>query len=396
MAVDFPSYPQVGQIWQNPATGLYYEWDGKDWNVKCLEGQTDCDPTGTWTNFGEKTSNQAPISPGFYWRIIPPDNQSNYEVTDSTKIMLSVDEYLPLFTDGEPSRIFLNDTPFVVVQYDVSGGKHHTLSLYGNQRDFFEDPDNATVDYKFCDGDSFVTFDQFKQDQERQDNLITELEEEFENLLPSLDRGSWIYSEDFTKPPGKFGFRTAGGGIPTDFADAGKIIFNKTDNAGEPHGFGDIKPDSYIQLFQDGDPKTAIYQVTADPVQSGDEFIIDIIFVRSEGTYPDALDDELFRFKFYEIAGADPGAYVLKTGDTLTGSLLWNPVSGPDNDEDFIGILIRDKASKGGDVVLWAESGGGSSDPTLKTEIVPTNDEDITNKKHIDERFDFRNYTELS
>ena len=35
--------------------------------------------------------------------------------------------------------------------------------------------------------------------------------------------------------------------------------------------------------------------------------------------------------------------------------------------------------------MLWAESGGQFSDPTLKTELVPTQDHDIVNKKYVDE-----------
>lgn len=148
---------------------------------------------------------------------------------------------------------------------------------------------------------------------------ITEIEEEFENLLPSLDRGAWEYNEDFTKPPGKFGLRTDQGGIPTSFEDAVKIIFHEIDAEGEPHGFGDIKVDSYIQLFQAGTEDTAIYHVDELPVKSGDEFSIEVSFVRSLGDYPQL--DEAFRFKFYEIVGADADAYVLRTGDTMTGNL---------------------------------------------------------------------------
>jgi hypothetical protein len=148
---------------------------------------------------------------------------------------------------------------------------------------------------------------------------ITEIEEEFENLLPSLDRGSWEYNEDFTKPPGKFGLRTEQGGLPTQFEDAVKIILHEIDAEGEPHGFGDIKVDSYIQLFQSGTDDTAIYHVDALPVKSGDEFTIEVSFVRSLGDYPEL--DEAFRFKFYEIVGADADAYVLRTGDTMTGNL---------------------------------------------------------------------------
>ena len=152
------------------------------------------------------------------------------------------------------------------------------------------------------------------------ENGIIELEEEFENLLPSLDRGAWRYNEDFTKPPGKFGLRTAEGGLPTAWNQVAKLIIHNTDDAGEAHGFSDIAADSYIQLFQDGESDTAIYQVVTAPVANGDEFEIEVGFVREAGDSYPALE-ELFRFKFYEIVGGDAGAYVLKTGDQMTGEL---------------------------------------------------------------------------
>ena len=165
------------------------------------------------------------------------------------------------------------------------------------------------------------------------ENNIIELEEEFENLLPSLDRGSWRYNEDFTKPPGKFGLRTSGGGLPTAWDQVVKIIIHKMDDAGEAHGFGDIAADSYIQLFQDNESDTAIYQVAAEPVANGDEFEIEVGFIREAGDNYPALE-ELFRFKFYEIVGGDAGAYVLKTGDQMTGELEFYTEQA-DNTQDF-------------------------------------------------------------
>ena len=317
MAVDFPSNPNTGDFYQNPATEAYYQYDGESWRVVCFDVQLSCEPEGTWQNQGEQPNNVVP-STGFYWRIIAPDDTTVNEVPGSTKLMLGAPSYLPDFGGG-PAKIILNGTPFLVLKYGTVSGFTNSVYLYGDQSAFLNDPANSTVDYKFCDGSDFVTLDYFTADQKRQDDAITELEEEFENLLPSLDRGAWRYNEDFTKPPGKFGFRTAGGGLPTSFDLVEKIILNATDDAGEPHGFGDIKVDSYIQLFQDGENDTAIYHVDELPVASGDEFTIEVSFVRAEGDYPSL--DELFRFKFYEIVGGDAGAYVLKTGDTMSGAL---------------------------------------------------------------------------
>ena len=56
---------------------------------------------------------------------------------------------------------------------------------------------------------------------------INEIEEEFENLLPTLDRGRWFYSQDYSKGPGKFGLRTQAGLIPNDWAGALQISSTK-------------------------------------------------------------------------------------------------------------------------------------------------------------------------
>ena len=194
----------------------------------------------------------------------------------------------------------------------------------GHQYDSFYWDATAGAWKRLCEEDRIG--DCLEEDQTVCDRLVSiendviELEEEFENLLPSLDRGSWRYNEDFTKPPGKFGLRTSGGGLPTAWDQVVKIIIHKTDDAGEAHGFADIAADSYIQLFQDDKSDTAIYQVVAEPVASGDEFEIEVSFVREAGNNYPALE-ELFRFKFYEIVGGDAGAYVLKTGDQMSGEL---------------------------------------------------------------------------
>ena len=156
-----------------------------------------------------------------------------------------------------------------------------------------------------------------------------------------------------------------GGGLPTSFDQVDKIIFNKVDDAGEPHGFGDIKVDSYIQLFQDGENDTAIYHVDVAPVANGDEFEIEVSFVRAEGEYPTL--DELFRFKFYEIVGGDAGAYVLKTGDNMSGGL---EINAKDNtlDGDFMFSIEGDQATGTGTNLLVARRHAANGDQVVITD----------------------------
>ena len=324
MAVSFPDSPHEGKIYQNPATGAYYKYTDDSWSVLCFENQVDCEPTKTLPNAGEHTY---PLPDKISWEIRTDG--------DTSLLFREEDAYLPDDFDGDPpDRLFINGTGFVVQNWFAVNGTnlfYGRINLVGDQRTFFEDPANSTLALGFCDGDAYVTLNYFNADQKRQDDRIIELEEEFANLLPSLDRGAWRYNEDYTKPPGKFGLRTDAGGLPTAFNQVAKIIIHGTDDAGEDHGFGDIKVDSYIQIFQDGDFDTAIYHVDALPVQNGDEFEFEVSFVREEGEYPEL--DELFRFKFYEIVGGDAGAYVLKTGDTMSGQLTFAapPITAPDD-----------------------------------------------------------------
>ena len=375
MAVAFPESPNEGDLYQNPATGAFYEYTDDSWSVKCFENQLSCNPTKTLTNAGEANFGSEGT---IHWQILGPNDGTAHAPANSTKLIFSTtDSFNEVdFAGSPPSQVIINGTTFVVSKWLVfSGGNYSNIYLHGDQRTFFEDPANSELNFSFCDGEAYVTLDYFNADQKRQDDAITELEEEFENLLPSLDRGSWRYNEDFTKPPGKFGLRT-GGGLPTSFDQVDKIIFHKEDDAGEPHGFGDIKVDSYIQLFQDGENDTAIYHVDALPVANGDEFEIEVSFVRAEGDYP-ALD-ELFRFKFYEIVGGDAGAYVLKSGDKMYGALTFAKAE----DADPLGFIAPYEDDQGRDTSIILESQGNINIHTKRlVQLLAVNAEDNPDNK---------------
>ena len=95
MAVDFPNSPFVGDVWQNPVTNVYYEWNGEDWRVKCLDRELECEPTGTWANRGEVSNNSTPTS-GVYWRIIDESNANGTDGSNSTKLMPAVNREISL------------------------------------------------------------------------------------------------------------------------------------------------------------------------------------------------------------------------------------------------------------------------------------------------------------
>ena len=190
---------------------------------------------------------------------------------------------------------------------------------------------SAVVTYEKAD-EIYVSIPDFEEDQARQDNLILELEEELEAIAPNLERGSWVYSDNYTKNDGEFGFRTSSATVPTSFSDVAELIFNKLDSQGNPHGFGDVEVGQYVQLFQEGSPDSALYQIDAEATPNGDDFNFDVTFVRSIGDFPDL--GETFRFKFFSIVDGNPDEYVQKSGDEMSGTLTFKNV-GDVTDLDF-------------------------------------------------------------
>ena len=325
MAVDFPKSPQAGDYYQNPTTGTYYQYDGDDWSVFCLAGQLDCDPTGTWENKGEVTGNTTPGS-GFYWRLIPEDFSEWWDQKNSTKLMLAPGEYIAEEV-GAPNQIFLNGTAFLVSRWgDVISGGHNSVYLHGHHREFFEDPAQATVEYKFCDSNAYVTLGHFSADQKRQDDQIIELEEEIEALAPSLERGHWNFNilgtvaqrGQFTMYDGTFG-----NGAPTnDFSAAKSIWLNPEDDEGNPHGFGNVEAGNLIEIFDEGRDDFGLFEVVEvhDETGTGTAFwAFDVNFVRS-GTGD--IADGRCRFKIFQApSGGSASEFVLKSGDEMSGEL---------------------------------------------------------------------------
>jgi len=147
---------------------------------------------------------------------------------------------------------------------------------------------------------------------------IIELGEELEGLAPSLVRGSWKYSEDFTKPVGEFGARTSQGGIPTDWDNITKLIFNKEDSTGVEHSFSDIEDGTYFQIFEQGSETAAMYQATAVATINGDQVEIPVNHVQSVAD-TSAIVGELYRFKIFQLNddSVDVTGFLKKTSDTI-------------------------------------------------------------------------------
>ena len=311
MAIDFPSYPEVGDIYENPATGAYYQYTGTTWEVMCF-GKQNCQPEGSWENQGEHTGNTVPPT-GLLWRWIPPDSTDRYAPHNTCKLMLSDEAELPIDSfESDPEYIYINDTFFVIRKLDKTAGKYNSIYLHGDQRDFLNN--NNTLNYKFCGGDDFVPRDDFETDQKRQDDLIVELEEEIEALAPTSERGSWTFNAlgvagnagQFTMYDADYGNGSATGVVK----DVKSIWFNAIDSAGTSHGFAGVNDGDLLQLLVEGQPDYSIFTVVGpahDESAGGSSFwVIDVVYERSLEDTTEFSDGDICRLKILKpAAGGD-------------------------------------------------------------------------------------------
>ena len=161
----------------------------------------------------------------------------------------------------------------------------------------------------------------FEEHQEIKNEII-ELEEEIDAIAPSNERGEWTFNPVGVASPGYYAFLDSST-QPTDRFDGAAIIYVSTRDADNTtHSFNNHEVGEYLQIFNKEGGGYGLYQITdIDDNSNGNNpfFAFTVDFVQSLVTAPKA--EGRGRFKFFTIADADPGAYVLKTGDKMTGSL---------------------------------------------------------------------------
>lgn len=154
-------------------------------------------------------------------------------------------------------------------------------------------------------------------------NDIIELEEEIEALAPSLERGNWNYSSTGIASAGQFTMYNITGDVTDDYNSVATIFVNPVDSSGLSHGFSDVSDGSYLEIFDADDEDFGLYQVTDIDDQTGGQspfWIFTVDFVKANKSPNEA--NGVARFKFFELAdAADPTAFVLKAGDTMSGPL---------------------------------------------------------------------------
>ena len=151
---------------------------------------------------------------------------------------------------------------------------------------------------------------------------IVELEEEIDALAPSNERGEWLFNPLGVASPGNYAFLD-GSTQPTERFDGAATIYVSTRDAdNKTHSFNNHEAGEYLQIFNKEGDGYGLYEITDIDDNSGGNnpfYAFTVDFVQSLVTAPKA--ENRGRFKFFTIAEGDPGAYVLKTGDEMSGDL---------------------------------------------------------------------------
>ena len=261
-----------------------------------------------------------------------------------------------------------------------------------------------------------------REDQERQDHQILELEEEIEALAPTFDRGEWAFvteqpaagqyaighlatseycldivgkcyaeaDDDVAKSQcnrmalecetaeeaGESYLSNSWGGVDT-------LKIHKLDAKGKEHGFGDWTVGKYVELFNHDDEGYGLFVIDEAAVIEADVATFKVHHVAHEGKPAGVA-----RAKVFEMSSADPTDYVRKTGDTITGTLKIEPTAGitsltvKSNPELGNTSNIVDVYNNNGDQIFWVDSlRAGYTSKTAR----PSTGYHLTDKRYVDE-----------
>lgn len=151
-----------------------------------------------------------------------------------------------------------------------------------------------------------------KEDLEKLQNDIVELEEEIDAIAPSIERGMWTFN--LGGVVGSKGQLTMydgmnGTGSPIGlFKSAQSVWLNELDNDGTPHGFANVNVGDLIELFVQGEDDYGLFTVVEvhDESQGAAQYwVIDVEFVRSLSATSKADNADGVRVKIIQPPSAD-------------------------------------------------------------------------------------------
>ena len=231
-------------------------------------------------------------------------------------------------------------------------------------------------------------------------NEIIELEEEIDAIVPSVERGTWMFN--LGGLAGNQGQLTMyddvnGGGQPIGlFKSAKSIWLNENDNDGTPHGFAGVEAGELIELFVEGQPDYGLFTVVDVHDETAGQahwWVIDVDFVRALEDTSMPSNGENVRVKIIQPPSAgDSDGFVLKSGDTMSGKLqLDNPRHFNESGNGFTikGAIGADYSSPAvseqeGDLLQAYHNAGSADAINYKGKIISPNN--IVTKEYVDSK----------
>lgn len=163
---------------------------------------------------------------------------------------------------------------------------------------------------------------------------IIELEEEIDAIATSRDRGTWEWAFSVNSyldllPAGQFYMvQESDLAVVTDYKDCGRIIFHEDDLDNDNHVFNTDLIDKVLMLFDRPDDdfiESVITNVEETTGATGKVYVFHVDRRQSEGSPTNAPDaDGKYKARlniFDQPSGGNAGEYVLKIGDTMSGTL---------------------------------------------------------------------------
>ena len=186
--------------------------------------------------------------------------------------------------------------------------------------DFVKSPDDIAVNKGYVDA----------RDEILQQEII-ELEEEIDAIAPSTQRGEWHFDKNksFPDPGDYYLLKGASGANPeaTEFYnEADGVVFHNVDGNGVINTWSNVAVGELIQIFDKPDPDFVLGTITnVDTTKVVDAVWIEFDRISAEGGPNNNPDIKLSRINIFEApSGGEVSGFVLKTGDTMSGSLKFS------------------------------------------------------------------------
>ena len=439
--------------WFNPENGLTYEYNGWGWDVMGASALSVKSEDVELSNPGTDTEGNAITNQAEFNKLAVSENETLKETVDGIEKYLSelgvtISEEDPVDRNYDEGELYWNSSAddlslYIRVTDDDEGltwvPASPPVSLEGVEAsisDLDAQLQGTRQALQILNYQSVQQTQLAKEDQERQDAQIIELEEEINSLAPSIDRGKWslVASGSTEIGPGQYAMgldvdhqyceekyfaclADIEGGpdadvaaaaecnrlmgvcsdsikngefILNDWAHARFLHFHKEDSDGSSHTFEDYKVGEYVDIFNQSNDDYAVFQIT-----EAANIVDDIITIGVTPTQHRGEASGLARIKVFELASGDESGYIRKgtaeqsVTEYLRGTRLYFRGTGSDTDKySFIEIgesAWLKCAGSMGLTAVRAESRGLFSGIYSPPEVMP--DDWVPPKKYLDKNY---------